>query len=180
MIDEKLIVKRLKEGDTEAFSLLLDLYGSRVFSSIVRVVGNREDAEELTQDVFLKVHNSIGRYRGESSLSTWIYRIAYNTAVSKVRKTGKGPPMLDDTILERRCVEEPVADTDDKLSSLERALTFLPAEESMIIQLFYNEDKNVDELSSITGLTASNVKVKLHRIRKKLYLYLRESHEKER
>lgn len=79
-------VKRIQDGDNECFACLLDKYSRSVFNLIYRIVANREDAEELTQDVFLKVYRSVLSFREDSAFSTWLYRIAYNTAISATRK----------------------------------------------------------------------------------------------
>ena len=79
-------IQRIQAGDTACFACLLDKYSRPVHSLILKVVRNREDAEELAQDVFMKVFKNISSFKEECSFSTWIYRIAYNTAVSETRK----------------------------------------------------------------------------------------------
>ena len=178
-----LTVKKVLDGDTEAFSTLVDRYGDTVFALVNRIVGQREEAEEVTQDVFLKVYSSLKRYRGDSTFSTWLYRVAYNTAVSHVRRRrhryvsideGNFKPVADDDMEDTfsRAAE------DKRYDDLEEALSKLLPEERALITLFYNEERSIDDISEITGNSPSNVKVKLHRIRKKLYILIEEKNGK--
>ena len=80
------IIAQILGGKTEAFSYFMDTYGQQVFTLIVRMVDSEEDAEELTQDTFMKAFSHLSSFCGHSSFSTWIYRIAYNTALSALRK----------------------------------------------------------------------------------------------
>lgn len=171
-------IRRIRQGDTECFGCLLDRYSHSVFSLIVRLTGNKEDAEELTQDVFLKVFQQLGRFREESSFSTWVYRIAYNTAISALRKQKKEFA----TDGEAGCfnISEEEVDTlfgrydrEEELQLLDRALEKLAPDEHFMILLYYKEGKRIEEIGEITALSPSNVKVKLFRIRKKLYEFIK-------
>lgn len=84
--DESYIITRILAGKTEEYAYFLDTYGQPVFSLIVRMVNSEEDAEELTQDTFMKAFEHLSSFNGKSSFSTWIYRIAYNTALSFLKK----------------------------------------------------------------------------------------------
>jgi RNA polymerase sigma-70 factor (ECF subfamily) len=177
-------VKRIREGDADCFACLVDRYSRQVHSLILKVVDCREDAEELAQDVFMKVYKNISSFRENSSFSTWIYRIAYNTAISATRKRKPEFPAIEETQL-NNVSEEEVAemmghtDTSAQVERLEKAVALLPPDERGIILLYYMQEKTVEELVGITGLTASNIKVKLFRIRKKLFVLLKELEEKE-
>lgn len=160
------------------FACLLDKYSRPVHTLIFKVVRSREDAEELTQDVFMKVFKGLSSFKGDCGFSTWIYRIAYNTALSSVRKKKHEFLAIEETTL-TNISEEEVADmlgrtdSSEQIQRLDTALEQLPPEERALILLFYMKEKTVDELVTITGLTTSNVKVKLHRIRKKLFVLLK-------
>mgnify|MGYP000432384018 FL=1 len=84
--DETHIIHRILKGETSLYEYFLDKYSQQVFILIIRIVENQEDAEELTQDTFLKAFEHLSSFKAESSFSTWIYRIAYNTAISATRK----------------------------------------------------------------------------------------------
>jgi RNA polymerase sigma-70 factor (ECF subfamily) len=83
--DERQLIRRLQTGDEEAVRELADRYSHRIFQMALRHMKNREDAEEVTQDVLLKVYRKIDRFRGDAALSSWIYRITFNTAMSRLR-----------------------------------------------------------------------------------------------
>lgn len=97
--DEAHIIQDVLEGKTSRYEYFLDKYGQQVFTLIVRIVASQEDAEELTQDTFLKAFRHLSSFKAESNFSTWIYRIAYNTAISAVRKKKYDLFDMDDTLL---------------------------------------------------------------------------------
>jgi RNA polymerase sigma-70 factor (ECF subfamily) len=130
----------------------------------------------------MKVFRHIGAFKGDSSFSTWIYKIAYHTAISETRKKKREFLAIDEALIEQAS-EEKMAEafgTDeakDWLGRLDAALAKLQPDEEAIILLFYMEEKSIDEIASITGLSLSNVKTRLHRIRKKLFVLLNEMEE---
>ena len=161
--DEAHIIQDVLEGKTSRYEYFLDKYGQQVFTLIVRIVASQEDAEELTQDTFLKAFRHLSSFKAESNFSTWIYRIAYNTAISAVRKKKYDLFDMDDTLNDESEVQ---------IAKLNKAMKKLDADERAVITLFYMEDKPVSEIALILGMTESNTKVKLHRIRKKLYVLI--------
>jgi len=172
-------IKRIQEGDTASFACLLDKYSRQVHSLILKIVRSKEDAEELTQDVFMKVFKKIDSFKGDSSFSTWIYRIAYNTAISETRKKKHEFLAIEESAI-NNVSEDEIAeafgftDTSEQVNRLEVALGQLSPDERAIVLFFYMEDKSIDDIVTITGLSVSNVKTKLHRIRKKLFALLKE------
>ena len=168
-------VKKTLSGETGSFAPLLERYGKQVFTLIVKIVGNREDAEELTQDVFVKAYGSLAKFRAESAFSTWIYRIAYNTAISATRKKGFDHIPIDEAFIEETRDETVLEESDDdrRLEYLYRALEQILPEERAMITLYYKDDKSMDEIAVITGLTETNVKTKMFRIRKKLLVLIK-------
>ena len=174
--DEAHIIQDVLEGKTSRYEYFLDKYGQQVFTLIVRIVASQEDAEELTQDTFLKAFRHLSSFKAESNFSTWIYRIAYNTAISAVRKKKYDLFDMDDTLL-ANISDEQIDDTlndesEVQIAKLNKAMKKLDADERAVITLFYMEDKPVSEIALILGMTESNTKVKLHRIRKKLYVLI--------
>lgn len=180
--NEAHIILRILNGETSLFGYFLQKYGEQVFHLILRIVGNREDAEELTQDVFLKAFGQLSGFRGKSSFSTWLYAIAYHTAVSHVRKQNFATNVMDEqelSALSDKVVDEALdEENEERIALLRHAIGQLEAEEQAIVTLFYEEEKSLHDLARITGLTESNLKVKLHRIRKKLYLLMKKEEEK--
>lgn len=172
-------IERIQAGDTASFACLLDKYSRPVHSLILRIVRNKEDAEELTQDVFMKVFKKIDSFKGDSSFSTWIYKIAYNTAISETRKKKNESLFIEDMMIYNVSEEDVAnilepANENEQLNRLEAALDRLPPDERAIILFFYMEDKSIEDIVTISGLSVSNVKTKLHRIRKKLFVILKE------
>ncbi|MDR0686002.1 MAG: RNA polymerase sigma factor [Dysgonamonadaceae bacterium] len=172
-LSDNYYVEKIRSGKTDFFAPLLEKYSVQVFSLIVKIVGTREDAEELAQDVFVKAYSSLSSFRGDCSFSTWVYRIAYNVAISATRRKKTEYLTVDETQLadlpdDRDETTLEHADTEERLVHLNRALEQLSPEERAMIILFYKDDKSLKEITVITGLTEANVKIKLFRIRKKL------------
>jgi RNA polymerase sigma-70 factor (ECF subfamily) len=164
-------IERIISGEADYFSVLLERYSRPVFTLIVKMTGNREDAEELTQDVFLKVFRSLESFQGNSLFSTWLYSIAYRTTVSALRKKKAEQMMINDLTDDEQIddEEETTANKEIQLAGLEKALAQLAPSDRALILLFYKEEHSVEELAAITGLTTANVKTRLHRIRKRLF-----------
>ena len=181
--DESYIITRILAGKTEEYAYFLDTYGQAVFALIVRMVNSEEDAEELTQDAFMKAFEHLSSFGGKSSFSTWIYRTrgravenAYNTALSFLRKKNVEQTMLDDNlwnqISDTQIDNTLNDDSEEQIEKLQQALTKLTAEERALVTLFYEEERPIQELAQILNQNEGNIKVKLHRLRKKLYLLM--------
>jgi len=175
--DEIIYIKRILDGETNLFSYFPERYSRSIHSLIARIIPSKEDAEELTQDTFLKAFRKLDTFKGECSFSTWLFRIAYNTAISATRKRRIILPAIDDAMLER--VSDELVDTvfeDDedeiRLQKLEAAINKLTVEEKTLITLFYTDNKPVAEIADLLEQTTDNVKVRLFRVRKKLYVLM--------
>jgi RNA polymerase sigma-70 factor (ECF subfamily) len=175
--EESHIIKEILNGKTEQYEYFLDRYGQQVFVLVDRIVSCQEDAEELTQDVFLKAFQQLSSFKAESSFSTWIYRIATNVAISAVRKKRNDVLRLDDSVfanLSDTQVDEALEDeSEEQMERLQQAMNQLEADERALITLYYLEEKPLAEVAFILGMTEGNAKVKLHRIRKKLYVLIK-------
>ena len=175
--DEAHIIKEILHGNTTLYEYFLDRYGQQVFVLVDRIVSCQEDAEELTQDVFLKAFQQLSSFKEESSFSTWIYRIATNVAISAVRKKKNDTIRLDESVflnLSESQVDEALEDeSEEQLQRLQRAMEQLEADERALITLYYMEERPLMEVAFILGMTEGNAKVKLHRIRKKLYIFIK-------
>lgn len=176
--NESNIISRILSGKTNEFSYFLDKYGQSVYTLIAHIVHSERDAEELTQDTFIKAFDKLSSFNGKSSFSTWLYRIAYNTAISFTRKKSPEINVIDDSVwnvISDTEVDNALNDdTEENLEKLQKALSKLSPEERLLIALFYEEDKNIQEIQQITNISENNIKVKLHRIRKKLYIFMKE------
>lgn len=179
--DESDIINRILAGEINLFSGFVDNYGASVLRLVRQIVANREEAEELVQDIFMKAFTKLGSFKGESRFSTWIFRIAYNTAISATRKKRHESFFFDEKALANirdETVENFFDDDSNErmIRKLQESIHRLPPDEKALITLFYTEGKPVDEIAAIVNLSASNVKVKLFRTRKKLYLQLNDYH----
>lgn len=156
-------------GDQRAFNWIVRTYKHLVFTVAMRVLRNREEAEEVTQDSFVKVWQNLRGYQGGSKFSTWMYSIAYRTAISKLRTRKQTTTDLDD-VAEERTALAASNDTglNDRKAALEMALASLGPEDATVVSLFYLQEQSVEEIVTVTGLSASNIKVKLFRGRKKM------------
>lgn len=175
--DENLYIKRILDGEIELFAHFLDRYSRPLYALVIQMVSSPEDAEELVQDVFLKAFRALGKFRGNSSFSTWLYRIAYNQAISATRKQKNEYLYIDENAMNHIPDEEAEAflclsDNEEKILRLTQAIDWLSVEDKALITLFYYEDKTIDELTLILGLSQANVKMRLHRVRKKLYVLM--------
>lgn len=181
---EKELVSEIRSGNTKAFSDLVDRYKDLVFTLSIRMLGNREEAEEAAQDIFVKVYRSLPRFKGDSKISTWIYRIAYNSCLDRIKKMKKTRVQTDldhldqmayvemETVLDRMVREE-------RQEWIGRCLAKLSAEDAGILTLFYFEEKNLQEMEETTNLPVNTLKVRLFRARKKLAVIMEKHLNKE-
>lgn len=175
--DEEHYIGRILDGETELFAVFLDRYSRPLYSLVVQIVGCPEDAEELVQDVFMKAFRSLKSYKGDCQFSTWLYRIAYNAAISATRKKRQEFLYIEENTI-NNVPDEMIdvvlgdGDSEGQIAELSAAIDLLTAEEKALITLFYYEEKSMDEVGAILNLTLSNVKVRLHRTRKKLYVLM--------
>lgn len=160
-------------GKAIAYSYIVDYHKNKIFNLAFRICGNREDAEEVSQDSFLKAYRSIREFRMKSSFSTWLFRIVYNTAISKIRSRKERTISLSDypsESFEFSGINEFDEDSDreHKKYIVNQALIKLTAEERAVISLYYYDDMTIDEIAEVTGSGKSNIKVKLFRARQKM------------
>lgn len=176
--DERHIIQRILQGETALYEYFIHTYSQQVFALTVRIVSNQEDAEELTQDTFLKAFQHLSAFKGNCSFSTWIYSIAYNTAISSLRKKRLDTFVMDPATLagisDAQVDEALNEESEEQIARLNRAMERLAPEERTLISLFYYEEKPLNEVALILGLTESNAKVKLYRVRKKIYALIRQ------
>lgn len=180
--NEKELIERIANGETELFAHIAEHYAQAVYTLVVRIVGNTEDAEEVTQDVFLQVFEHLPYFNFKSTFATWLYRIAYNQAISFARRKRLPHYPIDDNRLHSVSDDEveqieATANNERQIEALTRALALLNAEERALITLFYYKERTVAECAEIMTQNENNIKVRLHRIRKKLYILLKDEKE---
>jgi RNA polymerase sigma-70 factor (ECF subfamily) len=169
------IIQQVLEGNSGAYSVIVDRYKDLVYSVVIKIVKNREEAEETAQDTFLKAYHALPGFKREAKFSTWLFRIAYNSAISKTRRKQITTAAIDDKLIENYStdeIKENIGQLDEEVQVkvLQKAIQTLTNDDQLLINLFYHSRQSVEEIALITGLSDANVKVKLHRIRKKLFI----------
>ncbi|MDE3144374.1 MAG: RNA polymerase sigma factor [Bacteroidota bacterium] len=171
--DDQEYIHKVLSGDMNAFAVLVDRYKNMVFRLCLKMINNREDAEELTQDSFIKVYRSLKQFKGESRFSTWLYKIVYYTCLDRLKKLKRERQMVT---INTFSVEQIAALQTDfeqleekkRKELVQECLQLLPEEDSFLLTLYYLEEQSVKEIAQIIGATESNIKVKLFRSRNKL------------
>ena len=184
MNEEKVWIDAAREGDQRAFEQLIHRYEKRVFALTRRMCKNPADAEEAAQEAFLAAWQGLRFFRGDSSFSTWLYRLASNACVDLLRKEGRhsaaaGPSLND----EEAVVEIPdnsptphvLAERAEQRKQIEEGLAALPEEYREILILREIHQQSYDEISEILSLDLGTVKSRINRGRKRLRKFLLES-----
>ena len=168
------IISKVLTGDHQAYAGLVNRYKNYVFTLSLRIVKNREDAEEVAQDVFIKAYKYLADFRGASRFTTWLYTIVNNTCISFLRKK-----KLDIHSLDNEKIFE-LADNQDsgsranlieqksKLVMVNEAIGLLNADDAKVLTLFYKAEQSLEETAQILGIEVNAAKVRLHRARTRL------------
>jgi RNA polymerase sigma-70 factor (ECF subfamily) len=186
--DDDIFLDKLVSGDEEAFRKLVSRHSQIVYNISLRMVRDRELAEDLTQEVFVKVYKALPRFRRRSKLSTWLYRIAYNTAMTELERARYRYEM-DDVEDERlqgkldsaREFNDNILDKlerDELAARVESLIEKLNPEQRMVMTLYYNGEKSYKEISEIMGLPMGTVKTLLFRAKAGLRAMLIDGEEK--
>jgi RNA polymerase sigma factor (sigma-70 family) len=166
------IISRVLQGDQQIFAELVNRYRHLLFTVALRYTANREDAEEIAQDVFVKAYRSLADFRHDSKFSTWLYAITTNTCITFLRKKKIITYSLDnekifDLANNTGTIHEE-AEHKSKAGLMNRVIRLLNADDAIIITLFYKGEQSLEEIGRIMGITSNTAKVKLHRARKRL------------
>ena len=161
------VVRRVLEGDVDAFAILVDRYSDRYARFAVHMVGNREDAEEALQDAFVRAYRSLAQYREQERFSAWLYQILVNqcrTAIAKRRRLDATYVDVDPAELTVSDVCTPhAADALPLRDRLDRALAQLPPDQREAVVLKYTEDLSYEDMAAITGAGVSALKMRVKR-----------------
>jgi len=174
--DDIYYIDKVKGGQTQYYSYIVERYQDIVFSIALKVLRNREDAEEMAQESFIKAYKSLHTFKGDAKFSTWLYRITYNSCISEVRKRKIHFTSTEDIQIKDEAEEmnlEGIPE-ENRARVIKEAMSKLPEEDYTLILLYYFEEQSIEEISKVTKLSESNTKVKLFRARKKLYTILSE------
>ena len=168
------IISRILKGEQPAFTILVEKYQNYVFTLVLRFTENREDAEEIAQDVFVKAYRSLADFRGESKFSTWLFTITRTTCLSFLRKKKLDTLSLDNerTGLQVENRESGfnanLVEQKSRHTMLSQAISMLSVDDAQVLNLFYKAEQTLDEIGKIMRLDPNTIKVKLHRARQRL------------
>ena len=184
------LTEELKKGDLKSFRVLVDEHQRKVLNTCYRFVGSREDAEDLTQEVFLEVYKSISSFRGDSKISTWIYRIAVTKSLDFIRrkKRKKRFAIFKSTFNDDE-VEEDIPDNQnlnpgsrieeqDRIRILNEAIESLPENQRAAFTLSKYDEMSYKEIAEILNTTVASVESLIHRAKQNLKKRLQNYYEK--
>jgi RNA polymerase sigma-70 factor (ECF subfamily) len=173
-LNDNELISKVLSGDQQAYGSLVSRYQNYVFTLALRFTKNREDAEEVSQDIFIKAYRALADFRGASKFSTWLYTIVNTTCITFLRKK-----RLEVQSLDNEKVFE-VADSQDsgmranlveqksRVSMVNNAIKMLSTDDAEVITLFYKGEQTLEEIAQILGIEANTAKVRLHRARTRL------------
>ena len=180
-LSEKEIISALQNGEARAFEALVDQFQDKVYRSCLSHVPNSQEAQDIAQEVFVEVYQSIHKFEAKSTLSTWIYRITTNKCLEHLRKKKAkkrfgfmqsigGGEIQEDKKAYLSDYNHPGAkmEAKERLSLLHRAVERLPESQRLVITLYYFEQKSQKEISEITDKSVSSIESLLFRAKKKL------------
>jgi RNA polymerase sigma-70 factor (ECF subfamily) len=185
------VIEDAQRGRSEAFDVLVDLYASRLYGFLYRLTSNRDDAQELVQEVFVRVVRTIERYEHDGRFEAWLFRIAANLARDRIRRIGRAPGFTsldapgsregeDQAPWEepsRREEERPGArmETEEDLDRLQAALAKLPDAEREVVMLRHYSDLSFGEIAELMGTPLGTALARAHRGLNKLRSLMEES-----
>ncbi len=173
-LNDNELISKVLGGDQQAYASLVNRYQNYVFTLALRFTKNREDAEEVSQDIFIKAYRALADFRGASKFSTWLYTIVNTTCITFLRKK-----RLDIHSLDNERIFDTVASYDSgmhanqveqksRLAMVNNAIKMLTTDDAEVITLFYKGEQSLEEIAQILGIEANTAKVRLHRARTRL------------
>ncbi len=180
MFEDAYLVQRTLEGDVRAFEALVDKYKNMVFTISFRMLGNHADAEDASQEVFLRLFNSLKKYNSNHKFSNWLYQITMNICRDELRKrkSAKGTVSLDEPLKDQEGKDvaslvsddynlpEKIVEENELRDKLEMAIQKLPSDYREPLALRYTKGLSYEDISSILKLPVGTVKVRIHRARR--------------
>ena len=168
------LISKILQGEQALFAQVVERYRNYVFTLVLRFTDNREDAEEIAQDIFVKAYRSLADFRGESKFSTWLYTVVRTSCITFLRKKRLDITSIDN---ERNFLQLENRESAFKANTIEQksrhamvneAIRLLSPDDAQLITLFYKGEQSLEEIGKIMGLETNTVKVKLHRARHRL------------
>lgn len=177
-MDDEVLIQRVLQGKTEAFTQLVERYKDFAYSIALNVLLVPQDAEETAHDSFLKVYKNLNKFNHEAKFSTWLYRIVFNTAVTRKRKK-----RIEQTDIEKAFnlghSDRSVLEDEDQQKFIKFALAGLSEDDRALLMLYYLKEHTMEEVAEITGLDKKLIKVKMFRARNRMAKELKKILNKE-
>ncbi|MBA4852314.1 RNA polymerase sigma factor [Emticicia sp. BO119] len=176
--EEQAYIERVKKGDSASYTFLVNKYKNMAFTVALKIVNNREDAEDIIQESFLRAYQQIHTFENKSKFSTWLYTIVYRAALNKLPKNKTEFLAINDNSYENDIADETSTPPEsltikETQQYVKGAIQRLPQGEALLITLYYLNENSLKEIEEITGLAMNNIKIRLFRARKKLEQELR-------
>ncbi|MDQ3292394.1 MAG: sigma-70 family RNA polymerase sigma factor [Bacteroidota bacterium] len=169
-------IQQILAGNDSYFTYFLDTYKHMAYSVAFSITDNKEDAEDAVQEAFVKAYRSLAKFRQEAKFSTWFYKIVVNTALTKVKRhkiySEVAVEELSDTLIESTDLAYKKLATEEQRQYIDLAMAKLNPEDRLILTLYYLNENSLEEITEITAIKPENLKMKLHRARKKMYAIL--------
>jgi RNA polymerase sigma factor (sigma-70 family) len=162
---EYVLIDRILSGESSLYAELVNRYKSYVFTIAAKILPVRAEAEEAAQDAFIKAFNGLKGFHRDSKFSTWLYRIAFNTAVSYKRKQKFSVISIETSLPGHSHEQDNVLERSDKKKYLHLAMLKLNESDRTALTLFYLDEFSLEEIAIITGTQANTIKVRIHRAR---------------
>jgi RNA polymerase sigma-70 factor (ECF subfamily) len=180
-VTERLLIGRLKERDEQAFNEIVRLYGDKVFSLVYRMIGNRAEAEDIAQEVFITVFKTVDGFRGEAKFSTWLLRVAANQCKNRIKYLARratdpegldeGPASAGQQVPQMAQLSGQISRPDALMEAAEldglmqKAIAGLDEEQRLLVVLRDVEEMSYEEIGEVTALPEGTIKSRLHRAR---------------
>lgn len=167
-LSDEEVIDLVLEGDREAFSILLLRHRPRVRRLGMSFFHDQEDADDFTQDVFVKAYTALGSFQGKSSFSTWLLRIAYNTAINAVQRRRDNLPIGPDDELYGEGGTDEGHERNEMIRAVRAAMAELPPRQAVCIELYFYYNLRYSEISEVTGFPVNTIKSHVFRAKKLL------------
>lgn len=168
------IINQVLGGNQQAYAVLVNRYQNYVFTLAQRMIKNREDAEEVAQDAFIKAYKFLANFRRESKFSTWLYTIVNNSCITFLRKKKVEIHSLDNEAVFERAdnidsgMRANIVEQKSRQVMVNEAIAMLSADDAQVITLFYKAEQSLEETAQVLGIEVNAAKVRLHRARTRL------------
>lgn len=173
------IIDRILAGEHQLYAGLVDRYKQYTFTIAFKILQHRPEAEEAAQDAFIKAFHHLSGFNRQSRFSTWLYRIAFNTAISYKRKHRHQFQSIENTVIEYSQDAEGILERADKKKYLHQAMSKLSEIDRTALTLFYMQEFSLEEIAEILSMQANTIKVRIHRARLRVAEELKKVLQKE-